>query len=811
MVSYHSRRIKQDYISDLRLSFKAYDAERKRHDASTTADQSVVEVALSALHDLLFNDLPSETSTFDNHTKLIVASYNLRRETAVEGALNSRASSTLGSRKLWRSICLFSRIRVAYHTFIETGQTLPSFAHVSFILVRRPNVAPNPPQRPTTLKQTFGVLKLDLNSNITKEVLGKDWTVSKTEDRFKKLQKQNLNVHAEVQMLIVLAANEPVKSDLFPYFGCSKLSCFMCSHFIQAYGRFTTRGCHGRLFKPWTVPNADGLLPGQTDRIARALVSVQKELKKKLKESIETHVRHEQTSVVGGSSIVSEWPEKTSSRRSQIDQLRAKGVHERVLESFRRSVIFQTHGPSIFVRTGPSTNRYRQDKDTARSAQSGYSPPDGGKITRECNVCDRRTTSKCSICNKDSFCSERCEDKMPSSHLFTCSKRPLTTADYLWNSLARDLIPQEEDVLEDFGFNNAGFGQERSYLFGVYAGLYRSGRFSAEELHEWRIAGILTEKIKGFFYSIPEESRGSYFPWLLKNLHVLGRPMTREEANRNLAATLFDKARSYLDVEDRNKALDELMPIAKRDSFILLAELSHQASPNPIEQGWYNFGFVTCRGEREENTLVQVYQLLLLQDDGSYFYKFYNSRRNHDQPVSLTQFWEAYEAGKLIQLMDSKGLHNLRSGLPFLEAFLSAPPAGSRPSVWDLKWSLDIEDPVSYPPIPSVSFDYGFVNCGTMEETYTLMEIYKRVLQTVHPLGLHHACITGTLWQFASGYIRMEERWRPLMKNVYPLETPIVSETGEGTIPGAGSEAHEKSDVISPSLLSRLWGSLSIF
>jgi hypothetical protein len=373
------------------------------------------------------------------------------------------------------------------------------------------------------------------------------------------------------------------------------------------------------------------------------------------------------------------------------------------------------------------------------------------------------------------------------------------------------MIPKEEDVLEDFGFNNVRFGQELSYLFGLYFSLYRSGRFSAEDLHKWRIGGILAEKVKEFFYSLPEDSRGGYFPWFLENLHVLEHPVTQEEAKENLKAAFFDKVRSYLDVEDRNKAIGELEPEAKRDSFGLLAQLSHQMSPNPIEYGWYSFGFVTCRGQSEENTLLQIYQLLLLEDDGSYFYKFYNSRRGDDQPVSLAHFWKAYEAGTLIQLMDLKGLGSLRSRLPVLETFLSISPTNARHSVWELKWFIDIDNPVEYSPAPTVGLDYGFVNCNTLEETYTLMEIYRRVFRTAHPLGLQYACMTGTLWQFASGHTRMEERWRPLMKNVYSLGTPILSETGEDMTLGAGLEAHEEPVVVSTSLLSRLWSSLAIF
>ena len=48
----------------------------------------------------------------------------------------------------------------------------------------------------------------------------------------------------------------------------------------------------------------DRLLLGQADRTAKALILVQKEVKKKFKASVEGHIRHEQTSVIGGSSVL---------------------------------------------------------------------------------------------------------------------------------------------------------------------------------------------------------------------------------------------------------------------------------------------------------------------------------------------------------------------------------------------------------------------------------------------------------------------------------------------------------------------------
>lgn len=99
---------------------------------------------------------------------------------------------------------------------------------------------------------------------------------------------------------------------LFPYLGCSKLSCFMCNHFIQSYGQFTTRGSHGRLFKPWTVPPLDSLQHGQANRIVKALISVQEEVKKKLKEPFKSRVLLERTSVIGGSSVLAGHQEELS-------------------------------------------------------------------------------------------------------------------------------------------------------------------------------------------------------------------------------------------------------------------------------------------------------------------------------------------------------------------------------------------------------------------------------------------------------------------------------------------------------------------
>jgi len=391
--------------------------------------------------------------------------------------------------------------------------------------------------------------------------------------------------------------------------------------------------------------------------------------------------------------------------------------------------------------------------------------------------------------------------------LFTCSGRPLTSADYLWRSCVADDMPHEEEVLEEFGFNHLISMEDWSNLLGLYKGLVLSDKVSAEDLHEWRVRGILVDKIKEFYYEIPASHRGGYFPWFLKNLDVLERPVTEDEAQQKLITNIFVKARPYLDIKDRNKSAENLEPEAKRTSFGLLAELLLHMHPDPIEKSYYGFGFVACDGKYEECTLSSIYRrLLVTESDLGWRYEFHNSRRDDStNPVTFTQFWKAYESGTLIQLMDSKGLKELRSKLPLLEGFLSVPPNGGRPSVWDLKQFLEIDDPMDHQPPPPVQFDYGFMNCRTFEDTCILIEIYGKVLKSASPLELHMACVAGNLFQFASGHIRMEERWGPLMGNPYPLKELVDSKIGVEIGSEVGSGVDEDSAGLR-SLLQRFCG-----
>lgn len=254
----------------------------------------------------------------------------------VEEVLHSSAGSTTKMKKLWVNICLLARLRVTFKKFEEIALKLPSFSKVTIILLLRDSVSVEPPERPLSLKQTFNILKTSLESTTVKTMIGQRWSIDRVEREFSKRQKQKLNIHAEVQMLLFLSSNERLADALLPYLGCSKFSCLMCARFLHFHGKFTTRGCHGRLFRPWTIPEAAGLGLGQRDQIVGAVIKLQKDVKKELKSMVNKSERQEKTSAIGGSSILSSHCSRGSERRSDLERRELKAEQERVTEMFKR-------------------------------------------------------------------------------------------------------------------------------------------------------------------------------------------------------------------------------------------------------------------------------------------------------------------------------------------------------------------------------------------------------------------------------------------------------------------------------------------
>ena len=370
-----------------------------------------------------------------------------------------------------------------------------------------------------------------------------------------------------------------------------------------------------------------------------------------------------------------------------------------------------------------------------------------------CAYCYCETSRKCSKCGGPWLCSQSCETAWGYyEHNFNCALgRPLDSADYLLRACWRDVLPDDEDTVEDFRFMKFASVYDQLKLLGVYIGLTRSMYVGSRELHQWQIAGTLAKSIKSKFEARPEHCRGTYYSWFRENLHVF---------NSDGPPDLLAVARPHLEPGDMNKKPHELTPEAKRSSFMLYSMLLNGYHPSPslsdqVSQDLYfQFGFVTGRGFEGEQVLPTLYRRLISK-------------------CSFKEFWLAFQSNSLISMMDAKGLKSERKDVQHLEAFLNTKPSNWYPTVWYLRvftHSSDV-DPPRY-----ITVDYGFSNCNTVEEKFALRDVYKDLLHSprVDPMELHAACIKGKLYEFARQYNpNLKQRFKRLMKNPYPLPIDV--------------------------------------
>lgn len=380
--------------------------------------------------------------------------------------------------------------------------------------------------------------------------------------------------------------------------------------------------------------------------------------------------------------------------------------------------------------------------------------------------CENITTRRCSHCTGALFCSVACEDEVSTPycrHFFLCNRRPITTADLLLRDCLGDRIPEDPQVREDYGFERCKKRQDESRLCGLYTGLLKYNNVKAEELHRWKTAGVLAEKTIEVFSKIPEHCRGGYYKWFLDNRYVLdinGTTLARDEDDaEKYVQERYAEARGYLDPQERNMPLEELRPFAKQYCFFFLAMLLDSKTPPPIMPHldlWFDFGFVICSTEWEENDLGNSYQRLLLGNKipQDYLKSMGGGFTVPDIPsCTFEEFWRAWEEGSLMELFEKyKVLQAER--WPALGEFLAFEgESPSRPSVWRLRHFLAIDNGnvlTARSDIAAAAVEYGFdprLDVGTMLE---LRKFYGALFQRVSPRAVDLARKLGKLHEVAA-------------------------------------------------------------
>ena len=291
---------------------------------------------------------------------------------------------------------------------------------------------------------------------------------------------------------------------------------------------------------------------------------------------------------------------------------------------------------------------------------------------------------------------------------------------------------------------------------------------SPKTIHDWRSRGVLVDEIKAAFYKIPEGCRGGYFPWFLENQHIValaGKPLTAKEM-RDKGNIMVVRTWKFIGGDksspDAIRAAIARKPVEEQECHLLYNLLLSRCSPSPEFDIWNNFGFAACTSEAEEGVLAGYYQQLITM-------------------CTFTEFCDAYRNRGLLDLFHSKGLQVRKNAQ--LEDLLSGPhPVGWRKSAWTLKQFVLQEGAGGREPdmAPSITVDYGFINCKNASERRQLRKAYKDFFINHHgdPLVLHEVAIKGNLYGFLSGIVPGVQgpKFQRLLKNIYRLPNLDTSE-----------------------------------
>ncbi|KAL6701647.1 hypothetical protein J3F84DRAFT_355391 [Trichoderma pleuroticola] len=681
-------------------------------------------------------------------------------------------SNNTNARLLRDALGFLGKLQTCFNTLTRSAGRLSGFQNLRILPVMDlPTGAAKPKgtdrNNAWSLVKTFSSLGLALNDKTVESLVGTgkrkgSWTKKKLLQRFDKLKSSAFEVHAEMQVILAATKHDCTGAAIFNYVGCSKRSCFLCSKVIQSYGSYTTRGCHGKLYNLWTVPELPWLTKEERKRLVQALKNVERAMKESLRDKKIDGLIHAHESTIGGSSV--------ATRRQQSGQIPyMMSLVSEYLRSQRqgmRSSAGQAEDFSSLDQPLPDRDEYEANVDTLSSQTQGRSwstIPTPEQLRGECCVCGRKTNRRCQFCNLDWFCRKECQDKMLFSHLTKCSARSITTADILYSGIIADWLPEDLETCEHFGFTRCRDGREKSHLLGLYQGLRYLG-VTAVQLNEWREKNILVSKTIEEFSKLSEQNRGGYFPWFLRNQHILDNstPPLQLDGKDNPLQRSIDAARPCLDLEDRDKDLQQLEPPSKRHCFLFYAMALDSSYPNPYWtefDTWYDFGFAVCRSEYDQKQLGELYSTLV---GGN------KSMRDYDQSLgvkpgnypdiptcSFNEFWLAYGNGSLGKLFHHYGLGGKIGRYLGLQEFLSFPlnQHELRPSVWRLKHflALDPNTPLgNFPKVEAAAREYGFTSQLNARTRLALRQFYEQLLKEANnPFRVHEAKDCGKLLEYA--------------------------------------------------------------
>ncbi|KAJ6788739.1 hypothetical protein PWT90_07966 [Aphanocladium album] len=612
--------------------------------------------------------------------------------------------SELATRTLRTQLAFLGRLRRCFNTFVAAAERLPYFSQISIIACKgargsSDGLKSNRRRAPYDLASAFSSLDLASQSeNISSEFERK--THKSLRSSFEGLKTATWQVHAEVQVAVRLAEYARQDTEQGDYIGCSRLSCLLCSLFLRCYNNIATRGCHGKIYELWNIPENSALPADEASKLAVAVKRLEQIIKERLLLDRNSKRNQYKESTVGGSNVFNvTWDFDSPSLARIVAQEMDRQHHIEFAVATRHQSRSDTEVLDLEDLSMDKPERLEQAPEAARSTVT--------KVA-ECTICDRETSRRCSFCSLDWFCGVSCEEKMSIHHLRKCCARPITSADILLEDAYADELPTDPQVQAGFGFDRCQNKNEEILLFGVYQGLLKGFAVDSISLHKWRERNILAAEIAKKFENVPEVDRGWYYPWFAANKERLfptagiEHPShgIQEQAKEQYLFRILEKYRNRLQGEDQTASLTELEPPAKSLCYLFFVIVMENMHPppqlGPSGYLWYEFGFATCQSEHDERNIAGLYLSLL--DPGSSERRYY-ALFGQDVPAQRTypacsfeEFWLAWSSRSLVDLFTKyKGNISWKTDCQNFCRFMSYRHDEQRPSIWRLKHLLALE------------------------------------------------------------------------------------------------------------------------
>ncbi|KAJ7196428.1 hypothetical protein GGX14DRAFT_376214 [Mycena pura] len=385
-----------------------------------------------------------------------------------------------------------------------------------------------------------------------------------------------------------------------------------------------------------------------------------------------------------------------------------------------------------------------------------------------CAACGVSARVRCSACKKVWYCSKKCQENEWNGHFVECYPgRPITAADHLRAAAHRHKLPEDLEILSDYGFTRVGEVGSK-ILLDVYAIVFEGG-VRARDLHQWNTSGKLLEEVEKVLKGLDSWKTYKILSWFEAHRYafdhtVLATESVEEEVTSMVMRIKAVAVELWRDVGDfPSEDGDEIIAAvnnwsADQCNFFHFRSMLGLCYPGPDVDIWVSFGFCACHDESDENFLATTYQMLV--DRSSY-----------------TEFFTAYRTSNIIQLLDAKGLRGRHMIDPYLEDVLSGSPHVFK-SVWRLKAHVQDMSTIRSNLIPSVRVDYGFLNCKSDSEYQDLKDLYKNIFERrdANPIKLHEACISGSLYAYVLGLFpelkkkrNRATKFERLLRNMNPL------------------------------------------